>query len=147
MATQTLKWTAYPATAVTYLGAELDALAVAGNKLGAALSASGNFYMDTVLYVATATSPRVAGDYVSLYTLPCVDNANYDYGSDTVDPGANNLIGTFTVTVGTSAIYTSLTKRLTPAGNFKMLVENKTMGTFAAAGNWLQYVFYSEKSE
>ena len=147
MATQTLKWTAYPATAVTYLGAELNSLAVAGNVLGAALSASGNFYMDTVLYVATATSPRVAGDYVSLSFLPCVDGANYDYGSASVDPGAGNLVGTFTVTAGTSAIYTSLTKRLTPAGMFEMLVENKTMGTFAAAGNWLQYVFYSEKSE
>lgn len=138
--TSTVKWTSYSA-ASPYFTTELDALADAGNKLGAAVSASGLMYIDVGLRALTAGS----SGYVALYVMPMVAST-FAFGHDSLNPGAGDLIGVFNmVSAGSAWFDSTLTHLLTPAGQFKMLIDNQTGAALAASGNLLDYTFYSEQ--
>jgi hypothetical protein len=141
-----VNWLDYP-SATSYLTTELNALADAGNKLGAAIdnTSNGDMYMDIELYVAAQGSARSAGAYVGFHILASVDGTNYCYGADAVDPPAHTLAAAAPLDAATTARYVTMTHILLPAGKFKILVENKTGQAFAATGTTVKYALYNEQ--
>ena len=139
----TFKWTAL-GTLTSYLGAELNALANAGNVIGAAIdnTANLNTYMAVELFVNTQGVARSAGAYVSLYLLPSVDGTNYAYGGAALTPSAQRLVGVFALDAAVTARYTVLVDLPIPPTKFMLLVQNNTGQAFAATLSTLKYRVY-----
>jgi len=145
--TNPVHWQNYPAAASLYLSAQLDGLADGANKLGGVIdnTSNGDMYMDAELYIATQPGARSAGAFVALYILASVDNVNYCYGTDAVDPPSSALVCNLDFdAVATARLHTKK-HILLPAGRFKMLVINETGQAFAAANNTLKYKVYGEE--
>lgn len=144
------KWEA-PASIQTYLSTELNSLADGANKLGAKIDnvadGENELFMVLELYLATQGSARSAGATVDVYVLPSVDDTNFCYGSDSVDPPASAYVGSFPLDAATTARYATLHNIPLPPLDFKILVINETGQAFAASGNTLKYRLYSFESQ
>ena len=134
------KWET-PGSFTSYLTTELNALANAANKLGAAIdnATAKNMYLSLQLFVNTQAGARSAGAYVAIYLLPSIDATNYTYGDDSTDPPANRLLATLPLDAAVTARYQSEVNLLIPPYQFKLLLENDTGQTFAATGTILAY--------
>ena len=138
-----ITWSDLEAT-VTYLGAELNALADAGRKLGAAIDNTADkfTYAMVELYLPIQAGARDAGAYVSLYLLKSTDGTNYDFGADALAPPPGTWANNFTFDADTAARYVSV-EIAVPPSKFKLMVINNTGQAFAATLNTLKYRFYS----
>ncbi len=144
-----IRWTDYSA-ASTVLSTELNRLAAASNAISAAIDNTstgfaGMTYSDWELYLAAPGTARSTGAYVGFYIMPSIDGTNYGYGSATLDPSPNKLIGTFVPDASASARYCSLTHVILPAGKFCVLVDNQTGASLMSTGNTLKMTGYDQE--
>lgn len=136
MATE--KWAAYTSRG-SVLSTELNALASAGRSAaGAEVDNGTNLDMFGVLELAVTfgTAPS-AGAYVEIYMVTAPDGANYEDGSNTVDPGTHKLIDRIPVRAVTTA--QRLSGRLIPLlpEKTKFLLYNGSGQAFPASGSTL----------
>lgn len=144
MAESKVNWLTYP-SATSHLTTELNSLANAGRKLGAAVTTTRDQYMDVELSLAAQGSARSAGAAVELYLLPSVDGSNYAYGADAgPDPAGTHLAGLFQFDAATTARLDNVVGIFVPAGNWKLMVINRTGQAFAASANTLKYTLYDD---
>lgn len=143
-----LNWLNYP-SATSYLTTELNSLASAGNKIGAAIdnTSAGDMFADFEVVIATQGGARSAGAYIALYVIPSVDGTNYTMGDDSVDPPATTMVCAIPLDAATTARRIACTHVLIPAGKFKVLLENNTGQAFASSGNTLAYTIYNVESQ
>ena len=142
-----INWESSPAI-TAYLSNDLNALANAAKKIGAAInnSADLDMYMDVELYVAVQGGARSAGAYVAIYLITSVDGTNYGYGDDSTVPPASSLACALPLDAATTARYVTSRPFLVPPGKFKLLVENMTGQAFKADNTTtLGYRLYSEE--
>lgn len=144
------KWEA-PASIQTYLSTELNSLSDGSNKLGAKVDnvadGENELFAALELYLATQGSARDSGATVDVYLLPSVDDTNFCYGSDSVDPPASAYIGSFVLDAATTARYVTLHNIPLPPLDFKLLLVNNTGQAFASSGNTLKYRLHSLESQ
>lgn len=88
------------------------------------------------------------GGFFAFYLLEALDGTNYDTGSATILPAADNLL----CTIGTHGNATALSSQAIqisrsliriPPAKFKLLWENRSGVTTAASGNALRYSLFS----
>lgn len=133
-----LSWT-------TYLTTELNSLASAGNKLGGAISPSGERWMALLLDLAAQGSNRASGAHVAVFVLPS-DDTTFAYGSDSLLPSESHREKAFILDSGvTTARFDVVVGIPIPPGDFKILVRNVTGVAFAASGNTVKYALYTEQ--
>ena len=145
-----IKWNA-PDSPETILTTELNGITNGSNKLSAALSndaaAELDLYADFELYLSTQGTNRAVGAHVSVYILTEMDASNYTYGSDSLDPPSNALVGMIQFDSGSLvARYSHLRGVELPPTDFKVLVQNNTGQTLAATLNVLKMVRYNMQS-
>ncbi len=140
------KWSAL-GTLTTYLSTELNSLASAANKLGAAIAnqTDKNKLAVVELVVTYGTAPA-AGKSVDLYVVFSADGTNYSDGDDTIDPAITSYVGSFPLRAVTTAqrIVIANIPLLAPA-SFKFLVLNEAGQAMAATGNTLKYGTYNSE--
>ena len=147
MATSTLKWETLPGL-TTYLTTELNALASAGLKTGAAITAGNEMWMRVALDLAVQGSARSAGAYVGIYVLTSIDGGTkYDYGSDSLAGPANRLRLVLPLDAAVTARYVTGEVLIPASTHVKLLLLNATGQAFAASGTILSYAFVSEIAE
>lgn len=138
------KWSVL-GTLNTYLSTELNSLASAANKLGAAIDNATNKNKLAIveLVLAFGVAPA-AGKSVDLYAVFSADGANYSDGDDTVDPALSSFLAAFPVRAVTTAqrIVIPNIPLLAPA-SFKFLILNESGQAMAATGNTLKYATYN----
>lgn len=140
------KWSAL-GTLITYLSTELNSLASAANKVGAAIdNATNKNKLAIVELVVTFGTAPAAGKSVDLYAVFSADGTNYSDGDDTVDPPVTSYLGSFPVRAVTTAqrIVVANIPLLAPA-SFKFLLLNEAGQAFAASGNTLKYATYNSE--
>ncbi len=144
----TTKWEA-PAGAVIVATTTLNDLAVGGNAMGSEQSndagAELDFYADFQLYLAAGNSPRATGGNYSLYLLPEIGD-NFAYGSATLDPQLELVVGSFSYDADSAPRYAHLRHIMLPPTNWKALVINNSCIPSAPTGNILVYDPYSVES-
>jgi len=94
------------------------------------------------LYLAAQAGARDSGAYVGVYFIRSVDGANYEFGSDALDPPSGSWVTNFTLDAAAPARYVAV-EVPTPPSKFKILLINQTGQALAAANNTLKYRFYS----
>ncbi len=141
-----LLW-ATPATLTTYLSTELNSLASAGNKLGAAIAneTARARFIGLEIAVAAQGSARVEGAHIAVYLLPALDGSTFSYGADAVDASPSNLVATAQLDASTSARTVVLPDIPIPPFDFKLLIENNTGQALAASGNTVKHRTYGEE--
>ena len=142
-----LNWTAR-GSEVEYLTSELNALASAGNKLGAAINNSANrdLYMDVEIYIASLDLSAQVNPAVNIYLLPSMDDTNYDDGGDALDPTVDHLVAVVATVVADQVHRNTARMIVLPPGYFKLLIENVTGVPLPASGNIVTYRIYSVES-
>lgn len=144
------KWET-PAAIQTYLTTELNSLADGANKLGTKIDnvadGEGELFLNLELYVAAQGSARKAGATVDVYVLPSVDDTNFCFGDDSVDPPAHTCIGSFVLDAATTARYVTMVNVPIPPLDFKLLCINNTGQAFAASANALKYRLHSLETQ
>lgn len=138
------KWSVL-GTLTTYLSTELNSLASAANKLGAAIANQTNKDKLAILeLVVTFGTAPAAGKSVDLYAVFSADGTNYSDGDDTVDPLVTSYVCSFPVRSVTTVqrIVVPNIPLLAPA-SFKFLLLNEAGQAFVATGNTLKYATYN----
>ena len=142
-----IKWEGQWTDRSTVLGTELNSLADAARTVaGTEVDNSVNHdrYGKFELTVDFVSAPS-AGAYVEVYMITAPDDSNYEDGSDSVDPGAHNLVTSIPVRATTAAQrLTSRVFELQPAKT-KFLLTNKTGQPFPSSGSVLK--LYSGNEE
>jgi len=144
----TLRWAAR-AGEENVLTTELNSLANGANKITTspvANDVSPYMYGDFELSVAVQGSARSSGAYCSLYLIPTLDDTNYAFGGDSLDPSANHLVGSFQYDAATNARVDIIRGVLLPNSKFHVLVMNDTGQAFASSGNTLTMRRYNTES-
>ena len=143
-----LRFTAYDSI-VTYLTTDLNALANAANKLGAAIdfAASGTdrkMYLDVEVYLASVDLSSQTNPAINIWLLARTDGTNFEDGSDSVDPARmpDKVVALREVS-GAQRVFARFL--LTTPDQGKLLIENKTGAALAATGNTVKYMNYSEE--
>lgn len=140
------KWSAL-GSLLTYLSTELNSLASAANKIGAAIdNVTDKNKLAIVELVVTFGVAPAAGRSVDLYGVFSADGTNYSDGDDTVDPPITSYLASFPVRAVTTTqrIVIANIPLLAPAG-FKFLLLNEAGQAFAATGNTLKYATYNSE--
>lgn len=140
------KWSAL-GTLTTYLSTELNSLASAANKLGAAIANQTNKDKLAILeLVVTFGTAPAAGKSVDLYAVFSADGTNYSDGDDTVDPPVTSYLCSFPLRAVTTAqrIVVPNVPLLAPA-SVKLLLLNESGQAMAATGNTLKYATYNSE--
>ena len=143
-----LRFTAYDSI-VTYFTTDLDALANAGNKLGAAIdfAASGTdrkMYLDVEVYLASVDLSAQSNPAINIWLLARTDGTNFEDGSDSVDPARMpDKVAALREVNGAQRVFARFL--LTTPDQGKLLIENKTGAALAATGNTVKYMNYSEE--
>jgi hypothetical protein len=140
----THKWTT-TGTVTSYLTTELNSLADAANKLGAAINNTSNLNMWMDLEIVLASLTPGTGPYINVYFTAAVDGTNYTDGGDSVDPAYSDLIRSVPIVTGTGAKRVWVRKLEIPPLNFKILIENKAGTALASSGNTVKYITYNEQ--
>lgn len=143
----TIKWAGYTDRS-TVLATELNALANAGRSAaGAEVDNATNLdrWGKFELSVTFGTAPS-AGGYVEIYAVTAPDGANYEDGSNTVDPGTHKLIDRIPVRPVTTA--QRLTGRQFPLepAKTKFILLNGSGQAFPASGSTLKLYTTNEAS-
>jgi hypothetical protein len=145
--TTTYKWETLPAL-TTYLSTELNSLANAGLKLGAAIAAGNEMWAVLELSIAAQGVARSAGAYVGVYVVKSLDGGTtYEFGSDSLTPPASCFAGSFPLDASTSARVVCILVFIPACTHCKLEVVNATGQALAATGNTLKYGFVSEIAE
>ena len=143
-----LRWTAYD-TKVEYLTTELNTLANAANKLGAAINfaAAGTdrkLYMDIEIYLASVDLSGQTNPAIYLWLLARSDGTNYEDGGDSLDPARQP--DAIIPVIKSSAAHRIFAQRILTTPDYgKILIENRTGAALADTGNTLNYMIYSEE--
>lgn len=129
---------------------ELNALADGGLMITASAlsndaSAELELYADFRLYLATQGSARDSGANVTMWILPEVDGT-YPYGSASLEPQAELIIGGFSFDAATIARYAVLRDVPLPPSDFHVILKNDTGQTLAATLNTLRMERHSIES-
>lgn len=146
MTTLTEKWLGLPAL-TTYLTTELDALANAANKLGAAIDCAQATRMLIELSLAAQGSARSAGASVAIYMVKASDGSTYEYGADALTPAASALVAVIPFDAATNARVGIAIIEIPGDLSVKLLVQNNTGQAFAANSSTLKYCLYNRISE
>lgn len=147
------KWTA-PASIETWISTDLNSLANNAGEVPGGASATyidadayGQLYADLELVVTFGVAPT-ASTLVELYFIRRIDGTNpedYTRGASAAGP-PNGFEGGFPVRAVTSAQRIILPKVQLPPLDFIPILINKTGQAFAASGNTLKAVRYTERS-
>ncbi len=133
----------------TYMNAELDGLPEGANRAGQPV----NFTIDRAMYMAVELSvakqagPRAPGAQIALYAMRSVDDVNYGYGGDDLDPPPTDLLCTLALDASPEARLLTMDGLRAPATRAKILVKNLTGQPLADSGNMLRYRLYTTISE
>lgn len=143
-----VKWTTYGTYTAAFGASDLKAKAENARVLGSEIdNATGkNRWMDLVLD-ANYQASCVAGEYVAVYLIPCVDGTNYADGDASIAPQASLLIATFALRAVDSAQRLAATRILIPPCKFKLLWENKSTKTTddTDSATMVSYRMYNEE--
>lgn len=140
-----INWESNPSL-TSYLTTELNSLANAANKLGAAIDNSTGLdtHMDVQISIAAQGSARDNSAHIAIYLIPSADGGTtYAYGGDSLNPGSNTLVSVVPFDASTSARVQLGTLISVPPGHFKLLLQNNTGQALAASGNTASYRLYS----
>ncbi len=138
---QTIKNTAY-GTPTSYLTTELNALAIDGVVLGAAINNGTNrhFWCKVEVDLSTKDLSAAVSPGVQIRLIESLDGTNYEDNDDKA----------YAITIpvaDTSAAHLKVSGRIQiPPGNFKLAVVNKTEVIFGATDNILTYVTFTPES-
>jgi len=134
-----VKWEAGSLT--TAMSTDLNSLSDDANNIGSSIDNSTDLFVfdDYEWHQAALGYTPSTGAVIELYLLSSIDGGTtYGEGSDTIDPPASSLIGVFNIRATTAAQTHILRQVYIPAGQFKLLVINKTGGSLASSGNTLK---------
>ena len=140
-----------PASIVSYLTTELNALAnndtILGAKIDNVADGENEMFIALELYVNTQGSARSSGGYVAVYLLPSIDDTNFNYGDEANLTNAGCLLAIFNIDAATTARYVTRVNLPIPPLDFKLQVQNATGQAFAATGTTLKYRLYSYEAQ
>ena len=151
MTAPSLNWST-PPSVVSYLTTELNTLASATNKIGAAIdpsSGAGAFVAPNArpafmtVEAALASFTPGSGAYLLLWLLGQIDGTNYEDGGDSGDPGAGVPVWTRGIVTGTGAKRVIFPAFRIPPHPFKLLLGNRAGANLAASGNTLKYTVFT----
>lgn len=142
------KWQSPGISPTSYLTTELNSLANAGMKLGAAINPSEAMLVNFELTLNTQGSARSSGARVDFYIIESLDDGTtYQYGSDSLAPSAHCFVGSIIFDAATTARVGVLMGVPINPGRQKVMVVNNTGQAFASSGNVLKYSLHSYSSE
>jgi hypothetical protein len=149
-----VKWSALGTFTTAIAGATtaptLKNLASAGRKIGNSIdnSAPGvrNILSDWELKVTFAVAPA-ANAPVELYLIKAPDGANFEYGSDSIDPPPSALVGVFPCRAVSTVQRITLRGIVLPATVFQPFIYNKGGQAFTNVDNdsILSFIVYNEE--
>lgn len=102
-------------------------------------------YGDFRLYLNTQGAARSSGANVTMWILPEVDGT-YPYGSASLEPQAELIVGSFSFDAATTARYAVLRDVPLPPSDFHVVVQNNTGQALASSGNTLVMERHSMES-
>lgn len=133
----------------TYMNVELDGLPDGANRTGQPV----NFTIDRAMYMAVELSiaeqagPRSPGAQIAIYAIRSVDDVNYGYGGDDLDPPPTDLLCTLALDPSPEARLLTMDGLRAPATRAKILVKNLTGQPLGDSGNTFRYRLYTTISE
>jgi hypothetical protein len=139
----TVSWAA-PESTVSYLTTELNSLANAANKLGGEIDNATGLYRWLSIELVLASLTPTSGGRVNVYLIPSVDATNYADGGDSLDPTPEYLLTVLYLDTATAAKRKTAHNLPIPPLKFKLLIENVSGVSFAAASNTVKYRRYNE---
>jgi len=142
-----INWSDPGSSSTSYLTTELNALASAAGKLGAAIdNDAGKRWAMIEVTLAEQASARSTGGHIDLYAIKSADGGTtYGYGADALTPGSHDLLGALEYDAAVTArVATGMF--MIPAGHFKLLVINSTGQALAATTNTVKYALFSEET-
>ena len=119
-------------------------LAITGTAISNDAAAELELYGDFRLYL-TQASARLAGANVTMWILPEVDGT-YPYGSASLEPQAELIVGSFSFDAAVTARYAVLRDIPLPPSDFHVVVQNNTGQALNAASNTLVLERHSMES-
>ena len=144
-----IRWGA-PASAVSVLSTELNALANGANAVTAAAidaDAARSMLADVYLTVTFAAAPSTGG-YCDLYFLTSPDGGTtWSDGSASVDPQGSGQAAQFNLRPVTTAQVVKVERVPMPAADYKPLLRNRSGQAFPATGSTVRIVKYSPESQ
>lgn len=130
----------------TELNSLADAsLAITSAALSNDAAAELELYADFRLYLATQGSARDSGANVTMWILPEVDGT-YPYGSASLEPQPELIVGSFSFDAATTARYAVLRDIPLPPSDFHVVVKNNTGQALAATANTIRMERHSIES-
>lgn len=138
----TFRWSAY-GTLQTYLSTDLNSLANDGTYLGAEIDNTTNRhkYMRLMINLAAVDLSSETSPAVRIRFIESIDGGTtYEDDDDT----AWAITLPLEKGTGSQAHYRAGVIEI-PPGHFKLMVVNETGAAFAATGNTLKYVTYTEE--
>ncbi len=136
----TIQFTA-PATEENVLTTEMNSQANDARVISAAFSndAAGERYLtvDFELDLAVQGVARSTGAFCMLWILYAIDGTNYTYGSASLEPPADRVVGTFGLDAAVTTRIVHLNDVVLRPYDFKVVLENNTGQAFASSGTVL----------
>lgn len=113
-----------------------DAMAITSTAVSNDAAAELHLFGDFRLYLAAQGSARASDANVQMWILPEVDGT-YPYGSASLEPQPELVVGSFTFDAATNARYAVLRDIPLPPSDYHIILKNNSGQALASSGNTL----------
>jgi hypothetical protein len=135
-----INWDAEASSPTSDITTGLNSLADGSRVVGSEITTSQKMYLNLELSLAAQGSARSSGAHFLVWLLPTLDGGTtYGYGSSSVEPPAQSLVGAIHFDAATTARVSVLENIPIGHGRYKVCIQNETGQSLAASGNTLKY--------